>query len=486
MRSGDRGSEQHGSDGRGAALVAGLRAHSLAGFTHQAEHLRRMWMITRLVHAQEGWRIGEGSRADALGCGRITEHDLDVLAAAEVAAATGSSQFEAERDVVVARALCTVLTATLGALAAGRVDARRARVLAEETAGLTDRQARKVEATVLDGLPALPLDGTDRVGPWGGPTPAAFTRRVKTAVAKARTDVEDHVRREVRERTGIQTWTHPENPTLSTMTVTGPTELVLTVAAGLDAFSRGLTRDELGGRTRGMAELDLLFDAVCDDGTDSNGLGGDGGRAGGRVQREIGVVITLDTLTSEDPASHSTGEVRGNGTPVPVTAAVARVVAGQALDRGASTCVLLTDTCGHLTRLLRIGQAPGKGWTRSTLLDVTRRARQKHPEPRHHADAYTPTVEIADFVAARDPVCTFPGCAVPTSRCDLDHTIPHPRGPTSVPNLSPRSRRCHRYKTAALWHCRTLTDDTRTVTAHEWTSPLGTRQVVEVEPLPGR
>ncbi len=167
MRSGD-----HGSDGRGAALVAGLRAHSLAGFAHHAEHLRRVWAITKLVHGQEGWRVGDGSRADALGCGRITEHDLDVLAAAEVAAATGLSQFEAERDVVVARAVCTVLTATLGALAAGRVDARRVRVLAEETTGLTDRQARKVEAAVLDGLPALPLDGTGPVGPWDGPTPA--------------------------------------------------------------------------------------------------------------------------------------------------------------------------------------------------------------------------------------------------------------------------------------------------------------------------
>ena len=203
------------------------------------------------------------------------------------------------------------------------------------------------------------------------------------------------------------------------------------------------------------------------------------------MQREVGVVITLDTLTSDDTAkAAAAGEVRGNGVPVPVTAAVARVVAGQALDRGATTCVLLTDSDGHLTRLLRIGRAPENGWTRTTLLEVTRRALQKQPEPRHHTDAYTPTVEIADFVAARDPVCTFPGCSVPTTRCDLDHTIPHPRGPTSVQNLSPRSRRCHRYKTAALWHCRTLTYSTGTVTAHEWTSPLGTRQVVEVEPLP--
>ena len=105
-----------------------------------------------------------------------------------------------------------MLTATLGALAAGRIDARRARVLAEETTGLTDRQARKVEAVVLDGLPAQPLDGTGPVGPWDGPTPEAFARRVRTAVAKVRTDVEEHVRRDVRERTGISDLDAPGEP----------------------------------------------------------------------------------------------------------------------------------------------------------------------------------------------------------------------------------------------------------------------------------
>ena len=147
--------------------------------------------------------------------------------------------------------------------------------------------------------------------------------------------------------------------------------------------------------------------------------------------------MTADTFFDDGPAKDAAGEVRGNGVPVPVTAAVARVIAEQALDRGASTCVLFADPEGHLTRLVRVGQAPQNGWTRASLVAAVRRATAKQPEPRHQTDAYTPTVEIADFVRARDPVCTFPGCAVPASRCDLDHTIPHPRGPTSVQNLDP-------------------------------------------------
>ena len=147
--------------------------------------------------------------------------------------------------------------------------------------------------------------------------------------------------------------------------------------------------------------------------------------------------------------------------------------------------MLLADDTGHLTRLLRVGVAPETGWTRGLLIEATRAALRRQPQPRHHTGSYEPTVEIADTVNARDPVCTFPGCVVPAGRCDLDHVVPHPRGPTAVHNLSPRSRRCHRLKTAALWRCRTRTSASGAVIAHEWTSPLGHRQVVEVATLPG-
>ncbi len=160
-------------------------------------------------------------------------------------------------------------------------------------------------------------------------------------------------------------------------------------------------------------------------------------------------------------------------------------MAEDAQARGAGTCVLLADADGHLQRLVRVGPAPHGGWTRAALVAATRRALDRQPHPAHRTDAYEPTAEIADTVRARDPVCTFPGCGVPASRCDLDHVVPHPRGPTAVHALSPRSRRCHRLKTAALWRCRTRLDGSGHVTAHEWTSPLGTHQVVQVSVLPG-
>ena len=64
------------------------------------------------------------------------------------------------------------------------------------------------------------------------------------------------------------------------------------------------------------------------------------------------------------------------------------------------------------------------------------------PEPR-----YTPSRKLADFVRCRDVTCRFPGCRVPATNCDLDHTIPWPHGPTSASNLSCLCRRHHLLKT---------------------------------------
>jgi hypothetical protein len=52
------------------------------------------------------------------------------------------------------------------------------------------------------------------------------------------------------------------------------------------------------------------------------------------------------------------------------------------------------------------------------------------PEPR-----YVPSRKLADFVRCRDLTCRFPGCDEPAYRCDLDHTIPYPVGPTCASNL---------------------------------------------------
>ena len=55
---------------------------------------------------------------------------------------------------------------------------------------------------------------------------------------------------------------------------------------------------------------------------------------------------------------------------------------------------------------------------------------QAPPEPR-----YRPSKKLADFVRCRDMTCRFPGCKVPATHCDVDHSIPWPYGPTAASNL---------------------------------------------------
>lgn len=52
---------------------------------------------------------------------------------------------------------------------------------------------------------------------------------------------------------------------------------------------------------------------------------------------------------------------------------------------------------------------------------------------------------------ARDPRCTAPGCRAPAYRCDLDHVVAWPQGPTCACNLHPLCRRHHRVKHEAGW-----------------------------------
>ncbi|MDR3661295.1 MAG: DUF222 domain-containing protein [Mycobacterium sp.] len=48
---------------------------------------------------------------------------------------------------------------------------------------------------------------------------------------------------------------------------------------------------------------------------------------------------------------------------------------------------------------------------------------------------YRPSATLAEFIRCRDLTCRFPDCDRPAERCDIDHTIPYPAGPTHPSNL---------------------------------------------------
>ena len=96
---------------------------------------------------------------------------------------------------------------------------------------------------------------------------------------------------------------------------------------------------------------------------------------------------------------------------------------------------------------------------------------QAPPEPR-----YRPSKKLADFVRCRDMTCRFPGCKVPATHTDVDHTIPWPYGPTAASNLKCLCRRHHLLKTfwggQSGWRDEQLDDG-----AIVWTAPDGRRYI---------
>lgn len=71
---------------------------------------------------------------------------------------------------------------------------------------------------------------------------------------------------------------------------------------------------------------------------------------------------------------------------------------------------------------------------------------------RHAEDRYTPSRKLAHLIRARTNTCDAPSCNAQAVYSDLDHTVPHPDGPTDECNLGPKCRRHHRAKQAPGWH----------------------------------
>ncbi|SDP08565.1 hypothetical protein SAMN04489867_1377 [Pedococcus dokdonensis] len=85
---------------------------------------------------------------------------------------------------------------------------------------------------------------------------------------------------------------------------------------------------------------------------------------------------------------------------------------------------------------------------------------------------YRPGARTARAVRSRDGTCRFPGCATAARRCQLDHVIRHPDGPTTVTNLQTLCATHHGFKHHAGWQ---VSMDERGVCT--WTAPDGRTHV---------
>ncbi|WP_039313644.1 HNH endonuclease signature motif containing protein [Mycolicibacterium setense] len=88
---------------------------------------------------------------------------------------------------------------------------------------------------------------------------------------------------------------------------------------------------------------------------------------------------------------------------------------------------------------------------------------------------YRPSAALSEFIRWRDLTCRFPGCDAPAQRCDIDHSVPYPLGPTHPSNNKLYCRAHHLLKTFSTgWTDRQLPDGTVIFTA-----PTGHTYVTE-------
>jgi hypothetical protein len=158
--------------------------------------------------------------------------------------------------------------------------------------------------------------------------------------------------------------------------------------------------------------------------------------------------------------------------PLPVTIGI--VITAQSLFGFSNTPGQLMDrsTLIAANRVRELAQQPGTLFQRlltddnGNLLDVTELGR-------------FPSRKLALAVKFRDGTCTGPTCTTPAIRCDIDHVIPVPDGPTTASNLNDNCRHEHRAKTHA-GHQSARTSPHTT----EWTTPTGHKYTSTDTPFP--
>ncbi|GAA1998036.1 HNH endonuclease signature motif containing protein [Nocardioides kribbensis] len=148
----------------------------------------------------------------------------------------------------------------------------------------------------------------------------------------------------------------------------------------------------------------------------------------------------------------------------------------------------------HLSQIDRTGPPPGtavveglgvvstttlRRWLLGTKVFV-RPVIDLDPTTAGAVDRHDPPPWMREHVVIRDSRCVFPGCTVPSRRCDLDHITPYrpldhggESGQTYPSNLAPLCRHHHRLKTTGSAGCPPWSYHRHPDGTYAWTNPHG-------------
>ena len=456
------------------------------------------------------------------------------FASAEVGLALAISPRSADAHLDLAQALSDRLRSTRAALAAGRIDLVKVRVIAQGTRSVDEETARAVEERVLP--------GADEV------TPGRLRARVERAVialdpsgAERRRKAAETDRRvecyDTGNGTAVFGGVHlPAGPAIAAdnrlhaiakaLKTDGDSRTLDQLSA--DVFlalllgthpASGLPTTELTA-TLAQAEQNAATTAARPDQpakiTDEPGKSGEAasrtGTAGGRPvsgaapsRRTAGTRAAPHDATShnsagrrtapDDAASSGEDVDRRSGLGEVSRSSVASATAG-ALGRAIGDRIGTVHLTVPLATLLGLSAEPGHAagygpltakvarHMATTASDPATRwcltITGANDEPLHHGHlTYRPPPAMAHLVRTIKSTCRFPGCTRPSKNCDLDHRIPYDQGgPTCPCNLQPLCRRHHRTKQATGW---TVAHDTGGIV---WTTPAGKTYLSEAEQPP--
>ena len=354
------------------------------------------------------------------------------------------------------------LPATWAALAAGRLDETRGKVLADVLAHTGPEIARAVEARVLPEAASL------SVGRLKARALAVLLERDADAVDARRQDAQRHA--------DVRSYPSPLEG-MSTLAADLPAHVSAECLDVLDQLAGMLKAD---GDARPIGELRAMVLADL-------------------VRRpwdtRIPAVAARLQITAAVPSLSGTSTEPGEVGGQPITAAHVRELVAHLgflapqTPENCSSDVAITDPEGRLLATASLG----------SLQRLARTGCRDHPDgdcgcpvlgPPPATSAYEPTGAQVRWVHTRDRRCRFPNCGQRTGWSDLDHVVPHAcGGETDCANLCCLCRSHHRLKTFArgwrfgmdddgVLHVTTPSGVTRT------TRPPGLRPPEPPEPPP--
>lgn len=409
--------------------------------------------LEALARLQAGVEASEQARFADLGLAKPPGWvDADALAALEVSTSTGLGPQEVHTRLKLATAPTPGAADLRSRLRRGSVSLYRACTIQSEIACLPEEFGPSIVESTLrhkDGAP---------------PSPTLFRQRLTRGCLAADREATER-RRAARRRRGAHARIDTDG--LGVLTVVNDADKIIAAMERADAMARA-ARQAGDPRDLDALRADVITDTL--------------------VFGAVGLPHHADSSGSAAETGSADTLKRGAG---PRTAVGRRPPAHVTVVVPLTTAVGLTDAPCEI---------PGYGWVtadqaRQIMLNDDSTWQRLVVDPQSGAalgletTAYRPTAAMRAHVEAVDGTCRGPGCTVPAARCDLDHDVPWPHGPTAVGNLTSKHRQHHSLHTHGHWRVRREADDTvrwRTKAGRTYvTRPKDWLEVVRDSPAPG-